>query len=158
MLHLHILHNYSLSLQLTDFLWLNDKVLLTCSKDGKLIQQLFSDAKKPVEKAVSLHNVYIQHAYVAAWAIRKILNVQCLQCGSYHESYRKFGPILAYNNAHNVFTSLSYPFQSPVGLSFRPDGVLAHACSESLAYKTTAHYKWVFIYTNTQSLVRLPTL
>ena len=38
---------------LADFLWLNDKVLLTCSKDGKVIQQLVGDGEKPVEKAVS---------------------------------------------------------------------------------------------------------
>lgn len=37
----------------TDFLWLNDQVLLTCSKDGKLIQQLFRDGQKPIDKAVS---------------------------------------------------------------------------------------------------------
>lgn len=38
---------------LADFLWLNDQVLLTCSKDGKVIQQLVRDGEKPVEKAVS---------------------------------------------------------------------------------------------------------
>ena len=37
----------------SDFLWLNDSVLLSCSKDGKLIQQLFSEAEKPIERAVS---------------------------------------------------------------------------------------------------------
>lgn len=44
---------FTLLLSPTDFLWLNDQVLLTCSKDGKLIQQLMRDAHKPVEKAVS---------------------------------------------------------------------------------------------------------
>jgi hypothetical protein len=37
-----------------DFQWLNDKVLVSCSKDGKIIQQLFPDAQRPVERAVSL--------------------------------------------------------------------------------------------------------
>lgn len=35
-----------------DFLWRNEQVLLTCSKDGKVIQQLFSDAQRPAERAV----------------------------------------------------------------------------------------------------------
>jgi len=43
----------SLSFSLSDFLWLSEEVLLTCSKDGKLVQQLFSDAQRPIEKAVS---------------------------------------------------------------------------------------------------------
>ena len=36
-----------------DILWLNDQVLISCSKDGKVIQQLFSGAFRPVERAVS---------------------------------------------------------------------------------------------------------
>ena len=40
-----------------DFQWLNDKVLVSCSKDGKIIQQLFSDAQRPVERAVSLQSM-----------------------------------------------------------------------------------------------------
>ena len=36
-----------------DFLWLSDSVLLSCSKDGKLVQQLFNEAEKPIERAVS---------------------------------------------------------------------------------------------------------
>eukprot|EP00731_Ephydatia_muelleri_P024253 Em0016g524a len=35
----------------TDFLWLSDSVLLSCSKDGKLVQQLFNEAEKPIERA-----------------------------------------------------------------------------------------------------------
>ena len=38
---------------LTDFLWLNDQVLLSYSKDSKLIQQLFSEAEKPAKRMVS---------------------------------------------------------------------------------------------------------
>ena len=45
-----------------DLLWLNDQVLISCSKDGKVIQQLFSDALRPVDKAVSLSG--IDHAPV----------------------------------------------------------------------------------------------
>lgn len=48
---LHVLH--IIPFDFVDFLWLNDQVLVSCSKDGKLIQQLFSDALRPVEKAVS---------------------------------------------------------------------------------------------------------
>ncbi|XP_064395171.1 GATOR2 complex protein WDR24-like [Halichondria panicea] len=62
----------------TDLLWLNDQVLISCSKDGKVIQQLFSDALRPVDKA------------------------------------------------------------TPVALSFRPDGHVVHACSDSLIHKSKA--------------------
>ena len=37
----------------TDFLWLNENVLISCSKDGKLVQQLMTEAQRPSEKAVS---------------------------------------------------------------------------------------------------------
>ena len=52
---------FTISLILTlftaDFQWLNDKVLVSCSKDGKIIQQLFPDAQRPVERAVSLQSI-----------------------------------------------------------------------------------------------------
>jgi hypothetical protein len=35
----------------TDFLWLNENVLISCSKDGKLVQQLMTKAQRPSEKA-----------------------------------------------------------------------------------------------------------
>ena len=38
---------------LLDFLWLNENVLLSCSKDCKLVQQLMSEAERPADKAVS---------------------------------------------------------------------------------------------------------
>ena len=38
----------------TDFLWLNENVLLSCSKDCKLVQQLMVHADRPADKAVSL--------------------------------------------------------------------------------------------------------
>ena len=37
---------------ITDFLWLNENVLLSSSKDCKLVQQLMSQADRPAEKAV----------------------------------------------------------------------------------------------------------
>ena len=37
----------------TDFLWLNENVLLSCSKDCKLVQQLMAHADRPADKAVS---------------------------------------------------------------------------------------------------------
>ena len=36
-----------------DFLWLNENVLVSCSKDCKLVQQMMSQAERPADKAVS---------------------------------------------------------------------------------------------------------
>ena len=38
---------------LLDFLWLNENVLLSCSKDCKLVQQTMAQAERPANKAVS---------------------------------------------------------------------------------------------------------
>lgn len=58
-LSFHILFPHPHCIFTADFQWLNDKVLVSCSKDGKIIQQLFSDAQRPVERAVSLLHVNI---------------------------------------------------------------------------------------------------
>ena len=78
---------------------------MSCSKDGKIIQQLFSDAQRPVERAVCLlKTTYDQHELML----------------------------------HYFFMELHV--QPPVGLSFRPDGCISHACSESIAHRTkTVH-------------------
>ncbi len=39
-------------LVLADFVWLNDQVLVSCSKDGKIIQNLLSQADRPEEITV----------------------------------------------------------------------------------------------------------
>ena len=79
-----------------DFLWRNEQVLLTCSKDGKVIQQLFSNAQRPAERAVrtAVQTMYIFFialvAHLAATeyaprnSVRQVphgcLSIQCHLC------------------------------------------------------------------------------
>ena len=46
-------HSPHVCVCVSDFLWLNESVLVSCSKDGKLVQQLMAEADRPSEKAVS---------------------------------------------------------------------------------------------------------
>ena len=51
----------------SDFLWLNDQVLFSCSKDGKLIQQLFSDADRLTERTVRLPRQVIHYTHACTY-------------------------------------------------------------------------------------------
>ena len=52
--HTHTPDLHQLFLLFADFVWLSEDVLVSCSKDCKLIQQLIGEASHPAERAVSL--------------------------------------------------------------------------------------------------------
>ena len=57
-----------------DFRWLSDEVVLSISKDCKLIQHLISEAEHPTERAVSKQThthtcIEYKHSYLSVWVL-----------------------------------------------------------------------------------------